>query len=77
MDQEERLFKDISYLELGLDLCSAEQNHLCDIGSMHHENNSVNLFEFGSVIQEGNAVKRDFLSRALAALLFSGTKLFV
>ena len=35
--QKERLFKDISYLELWGHLCLAEQNHLCNFGSMHHE----------------------------------------
>ena len=30
-------FKDISYLELWQPLCSAEQNHLCNSGSGHHE----------------------------------------
>ena len=29
--------KDISYLELWPYFCSAEQNHLCNIGRRHHE----------------------------------------
>ena len=34
---QEMSFKDISYLELWWHLCSAEQNHLCNFGRMHHE----------------------------------------
>ena len=30
-------FKDISYLELWWPFCSAEQNHLCNFGRGHHE----------------------------------------
>ena len=30
-------FKDMSYPELLLPLCSVEQNHLCDFGRGHHE----------------------------------------
>ena len=37
MVQEEKLFKDISYLELWQPFCSAEQNHLCNFGSGYHE----------------------------------------
>ena len=29
--------EDISYLELWQPLCSAEQNHLCNFGRRHHE----------------------------------------
>ena len=29
--------KDISYLELWQPLCSVEWNHLCNVGSRHHE----------------------------------------
>ena len=29
--------KDISYLELWLPLCLVEQNHLCNFGRRHHE----------------------------------------
>ena len=35
--QEEKLFKDISYLELWQPFCSAEWNHLCNFGRMYHE----------------------------------------
>ena len=36
------MFKDFSYLELLRPLCSAEQNHLCNEGTMKY--NSVKLF---------------------------------
>ena len=35
--QEEKVFKDISYLELWQPLCSMERNHLCNFGRVHHE----------------------------------------
>ena len=37
MVQEEKLFKDITYLELWQPFCSAEQNHLCNFGRGYHE----------------------------------------
>ena len=37
MVQKEKLFKDISYLELWQPLCSAEPNHLCNFGRMYYE----------------------------------------
>ena len=39
-------------------------------------NNSVNYFEFGSVVQEQMLLK-DFLSGALATLLFGGAEPFI
>ena len=35
--QKEMSFKDISYLELWLPLCSADRNHLCNFGIRYHE----------------------------------------
>ena len=35
--QEEKLFKDISYLELWQPFFSLEQNHLCNFGRGYHE----------------------------------------
>ena len=35
--QEKMLFTDISYLELWQPLSSMEQNHLCNFGRRHHE----------------------------------------
>ena len=37
MIQEEMLFKNISYLELWQPVWSVEQNHLCNFGRRHHE----------------------------------------
>ena len=38
-------FKDISYLELWMSFCSAEQSQMCNFGR-------GNYFEFGQVVQE-------------------------
>ena len=35
--QEEKLFKDISYLELWQPFCQMEWNHLCNFGRRHNE----------------------------------------
>ena len=35
--QEEMSLKDISYLELWQPLCLVEQNHVCNFGRSHHE----------------------------------------
>ena len=35
--QEEKPFKDISYLELWWPFCSAKRNHLCNFGRWDHE----------------------------------------
>ena len=61
--QEEMSFKDISYLELWHPLCSENWNHLCKFGTKHHEEQFRNRF-----------LLKDFLSGALAALLFSGAE---
>ena len=45
-------FKYISYLELWQPLCSAEGNHLCNIGKVHHEEQFCDFFLFGLVVQE-------------------------
>ena len=37
MVQEEKLFKDISYLELWQIFCSVEWNHLCNFGRGDHK----------------------------------------
>ena len=71
-------FKDLSYLELWQPFCSAEPNHLCNFGREHQEEQ---LFEFGSVVQEEMSFKgfllKDFLSGAMATLLFSGVEPFM
>ena len=52
-------FKGISYLELWPPFCSAELNHLCNLGSRHHEQASFlqNYFEFGPAVQEKMSFK--------------------
>ena len=41
--QEEKSFKDISYLELWQPICSVDWNHLCTIGRRHHEKQSCEI----------------------------------
>ena len=73
MVQKEILFKDISYLELWRPFCSAEQNHLCNFGRGHYEEQFCEI-----ILNSGQWSRRcrlkDFLSGALAALLFSGVE---
>ena len=69
--------KDISYLEVWQPFCSAEQNLLCNFGrGCYEEQFFLNYFEFGPVAQERCCLK-DFLSGALASLLFNGAEPFM
>ena len=124
MVQEEKLFKDISYLELRQIFCSVEWNHLCNLGRGYHKEQfseiilNLNqwlrrrhvfkrfliwssgdhfvkrnyLCNFGRrhheeqfcdiILNLGQWFRRrcrlkDFLSGALAALLFSGAEPFM
>ena len=76
MAQEENWFKDISYLELCCPFCSAEQNNLCNFGRRHHEEHFCNFF-----LNVDQWFKRcclkNFLSRALASLMYSGLEQFM
>ena len=74
MAQEETWFKDISYLELCCPFCSAKQNNLCNFGRGHHEEHFCYFFKCGPVVQ---MLFKNFLSRALAALMFSGLEQFM
>ena len=65
-------FKDISYLEHWQPFPSAEQNHCAIFVQGIMRNNSVKLF----VVWTRCRLK-DFLSGALAALLFSGAEPFM
>ena len=69
-------FKDISYLELWWPFCSMEQNLLCNFGRGHYEEQ---FCEF--ILNLDQWFRRcrfkDFLSGALAALLFSGAEPFM
>ena len=48
--QEEMSFKDISYLELWWPFCSSEQNHLCNFGRGHHEEQFCELHVYMYVV---------------------------
>ena len=71
-----RTFKDISYLEHWQLLCSAEQNRLCNFGRGYYEEQFCKI-----ILNLGQWLRRcrlkDFLSGALAALLFSGAEPFM
>ena len=66
MVQQEILYKGIFYLELLQSFCSA-QNHLCNFGNGHYEYFCEIMLNWTNG-SGGHAVKRYFLSRALAAL---------
>ena len=73
---EEKPFKDISYLELWQPFCSAEQT-ICAIlveGAMR--NNSVYNLNLGQWFRRRCRLN-NFLSGALADLLFSGAEPFM
>ena len=69
-------FVDISYLELWRPFCSAEQNHLCNFGREYQEENICQI-----ILNLDQWFRRchlkDFLSGALAALMFGGGEPFV
>ena len=69
---QKMLFKNISYLELWRHFCLAEQNHLCNFGRSHHEQQFceiiLNLYQW---------FRRCLYSRCLEALLFCGVEPFV
>ena len=63
-------FKGISYLEFWQPFCSAERNHLCNFGRGYQEEQFCKI-----ILNLGQWFRRcllkDFLSEALATLLFS------
>ena len=65
------LFKDISYLECWQLFCSGECNYLCKFGRGYHKEITSNLDQWF------RCRLKDFLSGALAALLFGRAELFV
>ena len=70
-------FKDMSYLVLWPPFCSKEQSHLCNFGKGHYEEQFCEFISnLGQWIRRRCPLK-DFLSGALAALLFSGAKPFM
>ena len=75
--QEEMPFKGISYLELWQLFCSAEHNHLCHFGRGYYEEQfSENILNLGQWFRRRCGLK-DFLSGALAALLFCRAEPFM
>ena len=64
------------YLELWWPFCSEEPNHLCNFGIGYHEEK---FFEIILNLDQWfrRCYLKDFLSRALAAHMFSGAKPFV
>ena len=69
-------FKDISYLELWRPLCSAERNHLCNFGIGYHEEQFCEIILIlDQWFRRCNL--KDFLSRALAVLVFGRAEQFM
>ena len=75
MVQEEKAFKGISYLELWQPFCSVEHNHLRNFGRGYQEEQFCEIIL--NLGQWFRCLLKDFLSRALAAPMFSGLELFV
>ena len=67
------LFKDYSCLELWKLFCSAELDHLCNLGLGHHEEQFC-IWTSGS---GGDVILKHFLSRALVVPFFGGANPFV
>ena len=74
---EEMSFKKILYLELWWPSCAVERNNLCNLKEGIMGNIHVKLYEIWTSGSGGYVVLIHFLSRALAALLFSGLEPFV
>ena len=68
------LFKGISYLELWQPFCSVERNYLCSFGRGYPEEQFCEIIlSLGQGFRRSCRLK-DFLSGALASLLFGGAK---
>ena len=77
MVQEEMPFKGISYLELWQHFCSAERNYLCNFGRRYYEEQFCEIIlNLGQWFRRRCCVK-DFISGALADLLFRGAEPFM
>ena len=69
-------FKGISYLDIWQPFCSAECNHLCNFGKGFYEEQFCGIIlNFGQWLSR--YCLKDFLSGALAALLFGGVEPFM
>ena len=76
MVQKEMWFKDISYLDIWQLFCSAECNHLCNFGRGYFDEQfSEFILNLGQWFRRCHL--KDFLSGALAALLFGGAEPFM
>ena len=74
--EEEMPFKGISYLELWQPFCSAESNYLCGFVRGYPEEQFCEIIlNLGQWFRRGCQLK-DFLSGALAALVFSGANIY-
>ena len=74
MIQKEMLLKDISYLELWQHFCSAECYHLCKFGRGYYGEQFCEIILNLEQWFRRRCRLKDFLSGALAALLFSGAE---
>ena len=75
--KEEMLLKENSYLELWWPFCSGECNHLCNFGRGYQEDQFSEIILNLDQWFRRRCHLKDFLSVALAALLFSGAEAFV
>ena len=70
------MLKRISYMELWQPFCSVEHNHLCSFGRGYYEEQfCVIIFDLGEWFRRNRL--KDFLSGALATLMFGGAKPFM
>ena len=75
--QNEMRFKGISYLGIWQPFCSAECNHLCNFGRGYYEEQFSEIILNSSQWFRSRCCLKDFLSGALAALLFGGAEPFM
>ena len=64
-------------LSSGKLFCSADRNHLCDFSKGQYEEQFCVIISIWTSGSGGNFILRHFLSKALAAPLFSGAEPFV
>ena len=70
-------FKGISYLELWQPFCSAERDYLCNFGREYPEEQFCEIILNLGQWFRTRCCSKDFLSGALATLLFSGAEPFM
>ena len=69
-------FKGISFLDIWQQFCSEECNHLCNFGRGYYEHFCEIILNLGQWFGSRCCLK-EFLSGALAALLFGGAEPFM